>query len=179
MWVLSKSLGPIDPAPGEDAHSGLEPRLVLQWAEALGLSTRLASRMSRSHLDYTLDRNTEEQLHVEYRETAARVLLLFAMCRKVQQVAATLGVPIVFLKGVALHMNQACDAGSRPCNDADILVDVDDARTLQEALVANGFLECLAPPAEHHLAPLSLPTGGVLEIHTSSLGCDSPATNAL
>ena len=88
-----------------------------------------------------------------------------AVAGRVATAAADLGVPVAFLKFVALEGAGILTAGSRDACDVDALVPADRAGELWRALAAAGWRGSGLPAAEHQLPALEDPDGGVVELH--------------
>ena len=96
--------------------------------------------------------------------------LLLHRCRPALDQLRTDGVPIVFLKGVALAVEHLGDLGLRPMQDVDILVPLEHAARALDRLEELGWRDPGEIPrarlfASHHGAGLVHPEGGALDVH--------------
>jgi hypothetical protein len=97
-------------------------------------------------------------------------LRLLALARDVAGVAEGLGLPVAFLKFVALEGAGLDAAVRRAACDVDVLAPSGRVQELQDGLVAAGFRASEMPEGEHQLPALEHPAGGVVEVHRLLLG---------
>ncbi len=165
VWALGRAFGPVEaelpPVVGRDA---------VALARRFDLGARIAARTRHARLAREVGEEAASELRHRFRHSAASVLVLERVARAVAETAAEIGVPVVLLKGMALHLTGRAVPGSRPLSDVDALVPRDAARRLQEELVTRGWREADLPPSEHQLPPLHHPAGPVVEIHRALRG---------
>jgi hypothetical protein len=87
------------------------------------------------------------------------------VCQDLAQLARRLSIPVIWLKGMALHFLQATPPGSRRTGDIDVLVPKESGRRLYEALIDSGCERSGIRAPEHHLSVLQHPLGSAIEIH--------------
>ena len=176
-WTLSRALGATPGRPIRLEH----PERVLDWAAALGLRERIASRVSDQDARRELPAGVVDSLQRSKEALAARTLLLQTLLERVANAAVTIGAPVIALKGIALLESGRAPWGGRPLLDLDLLVDTERARELAGALEELGMTPS-APGEEHHLAPLADPRLGEVELHHHIPGLEvgrrRPATAA-
>jgi hypothetical protein len=91
---------------------------------------------------------------------------LLNLCSEVAATGARIGVPVVFLKGMALHLTGRTPVGSRIASDVDVLAPRDGIGALSTALGVAGFSAFRgAVSCDHQLAPLGRRPGETVEIH--------------
>lgn len=100
---------------------------------------------------------------------------LAGVAREVAESAASLGVPVVLLKGAALEATKRVAPGSRWSADVDVLVPEGSIEALAAALAARGFLATDGvPECEHQLLPLERAPGERIELHRFLPGVSRP-----
>jgi Uncharacterised nucleotidyltransferase len=167
-WMLLRAFGPAGaPFPGP---APADPAAALALARRFELSARIIARQGRERLAGELGAEAAAGYGRDRAAAAAAGMQLMAAARRVAAAAADLGVPLAFLKFVALEGGGILAAGSRDACDVDVLVPEDRAGELWRALVAAGWRGSGLPAAEHQLPALLDPDGGVVEIHRLLLG---------
>lgn len=134
-------------------------------ARRLELAARIAARHERRLL---VDEQGEEGAAVLARDrtgAAAMGLQIAEVARVVAEVASVAGLPIAFLKFVALEVGGYLAPGSRSACDVDLLVPARAAASFWRALQAAGFASPGQAGYEHQLPTLIGPRGGAVEIH--------------
>jgi hypothetical protein len=163
-WMLLRAFGPAGtPFPGP-----VDPAGVLAMARRFEVSARIAARQGRERLTAELGAEAAEAFVRDRRSAAAVGLRLQAAARRVAEVAARtgpVGLPLAFLKFMALETTGVLAAGSRDACDVDVLAPEDWAEDLWRALLAAGWHGSGLPDAEHQLPALKDPEGGVVEVH--------------
>ncbi|HZF11399.1 MAG TPA: nucleotidyltransferase family protein [Thermoanaerobaculia bacterium] len=167
LWMLRRAFGP----PGAPAPTGVTLEEALALCRRFELSGRVAARQGRERLAAELG----EGAAGFSRDQAGAVgmgLRLTALATRLAAVAASLDLPVVFLKFAALELSGALAPGSRSAGDVDLLVPsagVAGAADLQRALLSQGFSASDLPGLEHQLPALAGPEG-VVELHRVLLG---------
>jgi putative nucleotidyltransferase-like protein len=165
-WMLLRAFG-----PAEAPFSGsVEPAAALAMARRFELSARIAARQGRDRLSRELGIETASGFGRERTAAAAVGMRLMAVARRLAERAVPLGVPVAFLKFVALEGAGLLVAGSRDACDVDALVPADRAEDLWRALLAAGYRGSPLPASEHQLPALEDPQGGAVEVHRLLLG---------
>jgi len=162
-WVLSRAFGP--PSAPWNESGGIRGQRANEIAESFDLAERITARTAAALL---VEEVGEAGFAVFQRASTgcvARALVVKQVCEEVSVVAKDLGVPVVFLKGAALHLGGWIESGSRSMSDVDVLVPDSSARRFQDALIAGGCRSPEAPEAEHQLQLLTHPTGLGIEVH--------------
>ncbi len=165
-WVLGRAWGPPEgalEAPGDPAEA-------LSLARRLDLSARIAARLGAERLEAELGAEAAEAMRRDRLGAAAVELGWLALAREVARVGAAAGVPVVFLKSMALRLAGRLEDGSRLASDLDVLVPPASAAAFVESLLAGGFRAGSGSGYEHHLPPLFSVGGMALEVHTRLLG---------
>jgi len=134
-------------------------------AERLSLQARIGGRTPRPLLEREVGTELAVELGRHARATAGAALLGEKVCRDLAARARPLGVPLVFLKGVALHLTGVAPPGQRPLGDVDVLAPSGRVGELQAALVASGMAAMDVVPGEHQLQSLLHQTGMTVEVH--------------
>jgi putative nucleotidyltransferase-like protein len=165
-WMLLRAFGPA----GAPFGAPVDPQAALAMARRFEVSARIMARQGRQRLAGELGAEAAAGFGRDRVAAAAVGLRLMAAARRAASAAAALGVPVVFLKFVALEGAGILAAGSRDACDVDALVPEDRAGELWRALVAAGWRASGLPEAEHQLPALADPEGGVIEIHRLVLG---------
>jgi hypothetical protein len=165
-WMLLRAFGPA----GAPFAAPVDPQAALAIARRFEVSARIMARQGRERLAGELGVEAAAGFGRDRVAAAAVGLRLMAAARRVVAAAAALGVPVVFLKFVALEGAGVLAAGSRDACDVDALVPEDRAGELWRALIAAGWRGSGLPEAEHQLPALADPEGGVVEIHRLVLG---------
>lgn len=165
--MLLRAFGPAG-APFPDA---VDPQGALFLARRFELSARIAARQGREALARELGEDAAAGFVRDRSVVTASGLRLLALAREVAGVAERLGLPVAFLKFVALEGAGLDAAVRRAACDVDVLAPSGRAGELQDALVAAGFRASGLPEGEHQLAALEHPAGGgIVEIHRLMLG---------
>jgi hypothetical protein len=148
----------------------LDPQGALSLARRFELSARIASRQGREALARELGEEAAAGFARDRVAVTASGLRLLALAREVAGVADRLGLPVAFLKFVALEGAGLDAAGRRAACDVDVLAPAGRVQELQDSLVAAGFRASNLPGEEHQLPALEHPSGGVVEVHRLLLG---------
>ncbi|MCP4202441.1 MAG: nucleotidyltransferase family protein [bacterium] len=161
-WVLEAAFatGSSSPEPGFDPTRA--------WADArrLALTERIGARRKARELPGEL----RDDFRRAQAGAAAIGLLYEKTAREVATVAAKLETPVVFLKGLALHLAGCVPVGARSFSDIDILVPKERAEAIFEELLERDFSCSPAEATEQHLPILQPPEGGSLEVHFALRG---------
>lgn len=160
-WMLLRAFGPA----GAAFPDPVDPVAALALARSFEVSARIAARQGRERLAAELGAEAAEGFARDRRAAAAIGLRLMGELRRVAEVSAALGVPLVPLKFAALEGTGFLAAGSRGACDLDLLTPGERVRELWEALAAGGWHSSGLPEAEHQLPALVRPQGGAVEIH--------------
>jgi hypothetical protein len=136
----------------------------------LDLLPRVAARTPPELLDQELGRDPADEVRARYRTTAALAVQAEGLCRQLAETASGVGVPLFFLKGMALHLLGIVEFGARGSCDVDVLVPAARAEELQSLLLESGYRDMGMPASEHQLPPIVHPAGLVLEVHTMLWG---------
>jgi hypothetical protein len=167
-WLLVRAFGREGEPAGEGA--GLDLARLLDLGTWMDLLPRIGARTDAELLDRELGGVGAEDVRQRYRGTAALALQSEGLAGQIGRVATDHGIPVVFLKGMAMHLHGIIDLGSRGSCDVDLLVPTDRAETLQTVLLESGYRDPGMPPSEHQLAPIVHPAGIMVEVHTMVWG---------
>ena len=105
------------------------------------VAARVAARMPYQLLVEEVGEEAAASFREWFEATAIQAGCLRKLCLDVARVASPIGIPVVFLKGLALLLSGAQPPGSRPISDVDILVPSNEAAALQNALIEAGYRE--------------------------------------
>lgn len=161
-WVLLRGFGP----PEELFPGTVEPEAVRTLAAALDLGPRIGSRIRQERLRAELGADTARQFIIASATAEAQGKRIVRLAHEVAGIAAGAGVPLVFLKFVALYLSGAVTAGSRSVADLDVLVNPEDAEPFAAALLSKGFTISGVPDSDQHLAPFQNGSGAIVEVHS-------------
>jgi hypothetical protein len=164
-WMLRRAFGP----PGAPFPGAVDPAAALAAARRFEMSARIASRQGRERLTAELGEGAAGFLR-DQAAAAPRGARLPARGGEVAGAAAPLGIPLVFLKFAALEAAGFTPLGARSACDLDVLAPEERVADLQGALLALGGRLSGMPAAEHQLAPVEHPHGGIVEVHRMILG---------
>ena len=164
-WALARAFGPTGAK-----HPPVDGGAALAFARRFDLGARIAARTPLPRLAAEAGETAAAELARHHRQVAATVLVLEQVARAVAGVAAETGVPVVLLKGMALHLAGRIPLGSRVFSDIDVLAPRDAATHLQEELLGRGWRQADLPSHEHQLPPIHHPAGPVVEIHRALRG---------
>ena len=165
-WMLLRAFGPV----GAPFAEPFEPAAALALARRFEASARIAARHGRLALAGELGAEAAAGFARDRVAATAVGLRLLGMTRHLAELAEPLGLPLVFLKFVALEAAGLEVVGSRGACDVDVLVPAARAAELEAALLAAGCRSSGMPEAEHQLPALQHPSGGSLEVHLLMLG---------
>lgn len=140
----------------------------VEKASELGLLPRLAGRLGSRGGSLSTMAPVGPCLTAVHRQATVGALRLEQAVRDLTQVADSLGIPAILLKGAALHFLGICAEGSRLFGDIDVLVAADVAPRLREELLAKGWRGEKRLAVDFHLDPVAHPTARIaVEIHSS------------
>lgn len=163
--MLLRAFGPVgEPGPAVD------PQAALAAARRFEMAPRIAARQGRERLAAELGAEGAFGFHRDQAGATAQGLRLQGLVQDVATVAAELSMPLVLLKFAALEASGPGALGRRAAGDVDLLVPAGRAGELRRTLLDRGWQGSGLPDAEHQLAALSHPLGGVVEIHRLVLG---------
>lgn len=165
-WMLLRAFGPVG-APFPEAF---DPSAALAAARLFEVPARITARQGRSALVAELGEEAASGFSRERMAVAASGLRLLALAREVAEAAGGLGLPVAFLKFMAMEGAGLDAAVHRAACDVDILAPAGRAAELQEALIAAGCRPSELKAGEHQLPALKHPGGAVVEVHRVLLG---------
>ncbi|MBP7126576.1 nucleotidyltransferase family protein [Myxococcota bacterium] len=171
LWALEASFatGPFRPGPPPVPWDRLDALL-----RSAGLWPAIATRLARPDLRDLLD-PAGTALARRYRQAhAEEALRALFTAGLVTRIARQQDIPLVFLKGTALHLSGRAPPCGRPLADVDVLVPAAAARRLAARMEAAGFRRIGRSLSRHHLDPLGHPAGIPVEIHLHLPGCSPP-----
>jgi len=161
-WVLLRALGPADQPFAEY----VDPARAGELADQLLLMARIGRRTPQHILEAELGQAGADCFATEHRRIMAVQMQYKATSALIAKAAATLGITVVFLKGMALQLLGIVHTGDRVTADIDVLVASQCARQLHTALVELGFTPKPGTrDSRYHLRPLWHPQLLALEIH--------------
>lgn len=167
-WLLRRAFGPENPQRFNS--STLDVKRVLDVGARLDLLHRIAARTPHELLAEEIGEETTTQIFECFEHTAVQSNCLLKTAGDIGLAAEKIGIPIIFLKGVALHLAGHTRPGERAMGDVDVLARDADARALQKALLAQGYREVyegeFSEEQQGHLPCLGSPHGQGAEIHS-------------
>jgi hypothetical protein len=135
-------------------------------ARSLDVAARIASRIARDVLRAEIGADGASALAAARGVAALGNERHEAVAREVASCAERLGVPVLFLKGMALHLTHRTPIDSRSSSDVDVLVADRSLPALAHALQREGFRPDLGGPAcEHQLPALHRAAGECVDLH--------------
>jgi hypothetical protein len=165
-WMLLRAFGPVG-APFPEAA---DPSAVLAAARRFEVAARIAARQGKGALAAELGEEAAQGFVRERMAVTASGLRLLALARDVAGAAEGLGLPVAFLKFMALEGSGLDAAVHRAACDVDVLASAGRAAELQAALIAAGCRPSELKAGEHQLPALKHPGGAVVEVHHVILG---------
>ena len=163
-FALDLAFGPAGvllPAPSEG-----ETDRVFEAARSMALAARIAARWPREVLVEGLGPESASGFALALRRTGAVELQAEAVAEHIARLGANLGLPVLFLKGAALLLEDLVLPGSRGLGDVDVLTPEGRQQELQDRLKAEGCFEPQdLPSGEHQLQVLGHPLGLAVEVH--------------
>ncbi|MDH3744179.1 MAG: nucleotidyltransferase family protein [Acidobacteriota bacterium] len=142
-----------------------EQQELVSLAERLSLAERIWSRRKEGLEAAPGLLVLAEGLRGAHARSVAISTLYETVAREVAGAASEASIPLIFLKGYALVASGRIPRGRRPFSDLDVLVKTEDAERLHRQLRRRGFVAQAASGNEQHLASLTPPAGGTLDIH--------------
>ncbi len=171
-WLLARAFGAAAVA-AETADVDSEE--VIHLGRRLALLPRILCRVPEEVLRREMGETFVAASSRERVQNAALVMRHEQACQEIGQIASSLGIRLIILKGMALHVLGRLNPGSRRIADLDVLVPREDCGRLHKALIAAGSREPGVRAPEHHLSVLIHNTGSAVEIHHRLDGGRSPA----
>lgn len=173
-WVLKRAF---EPTPMRLNCPGPQAAVVL--SNALGVGARIASRNARSVLEDELGTPEVRRLLAALGAALLGNETLLRTTREVSEAAADLGVPIVVLKGMALHLTERTPPGARWASDVDILVAQENLAPVAAALEKRGYRpDPGGPPCDHQLPGFQRGPGENVDVHRFLPGVRLPGQRA-
>lgn len=161
-WVIARSFGPVPAVASSEPIDGLA---ALAFARQLNLSARIASRCPLHLLDAEIGPSAAVEMTVDFYSVARRTRALAGVCKRIHIIADEMGIPVVFLKGMAGYLSGMTLAGRRPIADVDVVAPTSHARELHKRLITVGFIQVGRDHPMHHLGQLADRNGLQIEIH--------------
>jgi hypothetical protein len=160
-WILARAFGPVERevAPPDD------PERTVREAQALCLAERIGFRNDQRRLVTELGDVAAGRLIEASRRARSKTTALLDAAREIADCAAAAEMPIVPLKGAALHLGAHVPPGARPAGDVDVLVRPDHASALYARLLARGWEKRSVATGDHQLSPLVDANARVVELH--------------
>jgi hypothetical protein len=169
-WALWRAFGPVDAEP----PLTFVAELAFDEAARLGLASRIAARLPAADLERQLGPGEAARFASVLRATASRALRYEQLAAELCAVAQELGIPVLFLKGLALHLAGHSSLGSRTFGDLDLLTPSAAAAGLWQALLDRGMRPAPGTGNEQHLPPLQSEVWGVVDLHFALHGLWNP-----
>ncbi|MEA2602887.1 MAG: hypothetical protein QOF89_3879 [Acidobacteriota bacterium] len=164
--MLLRAFGPV----GAACPVAVDPAAALALARRFEVAARIAARQGRERLADELGPEIAAGFARDRVAAAAVAMRLMAAAGQIAATAAPLGIPLAFLKLVALEGTGLLAAGSRGACDVDVLAPAGRTEELWGALAAAGWQGADHPGYEHQLPALAHPERGVVEVHRLVLG---------
>jgi hypothetical protein len=166
-WALLRAFGPVELLESVEPPALLpeDATATVALALRLELAARIAARHPRQRLTAELGEEGAAALARERTAATAMGLQIAEVARDVAEVASVAGLPIAFLKFMALEAAGYLAPGARSACDVDLLVPARAAESFWRALQTAGFSSPGQAGYEHQLPTLIGPRGGAVEIH--------------
>jgi Uncharacterised nucleotidyltransferase len=165
-WALLRAFGP----PDRVFSGPLDAEAAICAAGSLDLGPRIGGRVALATLKSDLGEEAGRSLLIDNVKAAWVASEHLKCALVVAEAAAEIGVPVTFLKGVALQLSGVSAEGARWLSDVDVLAPAGRASTLVEALVRRGFRPAEFRPEAQHLPPLRRGRTELVEVHRLLLG---------
>ncbi len=159
-WVFIRAFGQKE----WQTEEPIDSRGACRMALLLDLGPRIASRTESADLVRELGPEGAENIYTLQRSAAVQALRLIELSRLVASTAAELGVPVIFLKGMAQFLAGETEIGSRDVGDVDIIAPESNSQRLWKGLVEVGLLP-QAVESRHEYPLLIHPRFGIVELH--------------
>lgn len=170
-YVLTRAFGPIVPFQPQNGQ------LVLNVANRLDLSARMATRIPRRMLETEVGVEATELMFQVRRKVAERAMRVVMGARLIAQFLQKIRCPVVFLKGAALHLLKSVAISSRDCGDIDFMVPGTRVKDATNILEMNGWQRICEPNPPHHPVMLKSKEFPVADIHDRLPGLYAPGAN--
>ncbi|MEE2777176.1 MAG: nucleotidyltransferase family protein [Acidobacteriota bacterium] len=162
---MLRAFGPPDHGAAIDA-----PPKAANVCTLLSLAPRVAARAGRAKLEGELGPEGSVKLFAARRTAAFQAIRVLACAERVAEIAQGSGIPLVFLKYMALRLTSSVAEGCRPVGDVDVLVPREQAERVQTLLEKFGFQSAGMPATKQHLPLLIHADLGAVEVHTTVPG---------
>lgn len=160
-WVFLRAFGP----PAAPLPAPLDGSAAARAALAMDAAARLVARLGLQRAADELGRGPALVLFEQQARVCAHGRRLADLAHELARLGGEAGVPLIFLKGVALFLAGVSRPEARPARDLDVLVPESQAEDFARRLRLSGFRAAAVPPRAHQLAPLHDDAGRVVEIH--------------
>jgi hypothetical protein len=131
----------------------------------MDLAPRIVDRTSRVLLEREIGIEATRGLVSTHAVAHLAIDSLLDLARDVARIARDRDTPVVFLKGIALHLTGRVRPGCRWACDVDALVPGERIEELVAALSERGFIAAPGVTCEHQWTPLRRPSGETVELH--------------
>jgi hypothetical protein len=162
-WLLARAFGPAESEA--DKSRVVDSGRIFDLADSLDLTARIGAGTPFPKLVEEIGKEAAIRFLDAHRQTAAGSLVVQHLCRELAETGRDLGIPLIFLKGAALHLGGKVVAGARGMSDVDVLAPDDCVHRLQEALIAGGCRAMDLQESEHQLQLLVHRMGLGVEVH--------------
>lgn len=159
-WALAAAFARDRPPAPLDA----ERERAARWGARLGLGERIAARLGAEVLGADLGSAAVDLVRAQ-RFAAAQGVALLEVAAEVAAIAATLDVPVLWLKFAGLVAAGRDVVGRRGASDIDLLVPEERGGELLSALVSSGFVRAATREPPHQMATLVRAPAGVVDLH--------------
>lgn len=148
---------------GDNIIGNVDSEKVKYISERFGLAARIGAKIKVSQFPVSSD--LKDFFYKKYKETLKSNLIALQLCSRILEISEEKKIPVVFLKGTSLLLDQKAEIGSRNLADVDILVPSEKAKIFYDYLKDKGFSsEMKDENGSNHLSPLTS-SFGVLEVH--------------
>jgi len=160
-WALRRAFG----VPDAAALADLDPQAAYDLARKLAVRARIRSRTPRERLEAEIGSQAVADFDRETVLNTGMLLQHERVCRDLASQAQRMTVPLIFLKGMALHFLGVISPGGRRIADIDVLVPRQSSEEFHQALIRAGCEPSGIRAPEHHLSVLKHPLGSAIEVH--------------
>jgi len=160
-WALLRAFGAADPV----ALEGLDQEATCEVARRLLLQPRIRSRIPRELLEAEIGSQAVAAFDRETVLQAGMLVQHEQACRDLASLAQGMSVPLILLKGMALHFHGVISPGGRRIADIDVLVPRESSERFHRALIESGCEPSGIRAPDHHLSVLRHSLGSAIEVH--------------
>ena len=162
-WTVHRAFGPVETdVPEMEVTTGQE---ALRWASLIGVTARIGRRIDSDLLAIEVGQAAAAAFRSASVVAALRMAVIEKVLADVLVPCVEHRVPVMALKGLALHLAGFAIPGSRACGDIDLLVPRSAGKLLEKVLLSRGFRSHGHLVDSHHPWILVHRHGIAVELH--------------